>query len=163
MQHLVWILLAVIAIVFLLMLPMHMRTGRFHWVPPKLPGESKLEQVHRHLHEGFENNVLSAQAPVGEGFEGAPLASESPVLEFAPDTPAPVEREDQPYTLLGDWFPAAKASKPLGAAACYRGDYERQHDCVGNYKQETNNYRRNFPDSCSGAPQDFTMQFYGRA
>jgi hypothetical protein len=149
MPHLVLVLIAILA-VFLLMLPLHMRTGRFHWVPPKLPGESELEKMHRRLHEGFENEVLSAHA------------SES-LLEFRPDTPAPIEREDQPFHLLGDWFPAAKGSKPMGAAACFKADYEQQHTCTRNFEQRTNNFKRDYPDSCTGSPQEFTMGFYGRA
>jgi hypothetical protein len=161
MLHVLLVIIAVIVALFLLMLPMHMRTGRFHWVPPKMAGESEIEKMHRRLHEGFENEVLSA--PGGEGFEGAPLASESAILEFRPDTPAPADLSEHPYHLLGDWFPAAKGSKPMGAGACYKADYEQQHNCTRNFEQKTNNYKRDYPDSCSGSPQDFTLQFYSRA
>jgi hypothetical protein len=158
MPRMVWILILIlILIVFVWMLPMHMRTGRFYWVPPKHAGETRVEQVHREVHQRMSLPSLK------EGFESLPaLKEESPLMEFAPDTPAPVEREDHPFHLLSDWFPSAK-SEVANAAACYHGDYEQHHNCVKNFRQTTNNYKRDYPDSCSGTPQDFVMGFYGRA
>ena len=156
MSRIVFIAL-VIAVLFLLMLPMHLRSGRFHWVPPKNARETGIEQAHRTAHrrlsEGFQGDASSSQAP---------LTEESPLLEFAPDTPAPIERQDQPFHLLSDWFPAGNHAA-MGAEACYQADYEQKHNCVGNLAQTTNNYKRDYPDHCSGAPQDIVMGFYGRS
>ncbi len=55
-----------------------------------------------------------------------------------------------------------KGEKHFGenALSCYAKDYWRGHERTGNYKQETNNYKQDYPDSCSSWRGEFVLGFY---
>lgn len=46
------------------------------------------------------------------------------------------------------------------ALSCYAKDYWRGHERTGNYKQETNNYKQDYPDSCSSWRGEFVLGMY---
>ena len=49
------------------------------------------------------------------------------------------------------------------ALSCFAKDYWRGHERTGNYKQETNNYKQGYPDSCSSWRGEFVLGFYEKS
>lgn len=115
--------------------------------------------------EPFQNQL--------EAFEGgAPLIdlskqdSSSVLMEYAPGKPAPTELYNKkPFHLLsdilepvleeGDMAPSCVTSR-----SCFATDTEAHLSKVGNYRQMTNNYKREYPDNCSAPRQDLVLNFY---
>ncbi len=101
-----------------------------------------------------------------ETFENpAPLQKEDePVMEYPPNGPSPAEvYNEHPYHLLDDIMspPSDKeALSTVNSRSCYATDFEQTVSKTGNYRQTTNNYKRNYPDSCSGWNQELTLNFY---
>jgi hypothetical protein len=100
-----------------------------------------------------------------EAFQNpAPLTnqSDSPVMDYPPNGPSPAEvYNEHPYHLLGDIMPPANNKKSeMSSRSCYAADFEQTVAKIGNYRQTTNNYKRNYPDSCSGWNQELTSNFY---
>jgi hypothetical protein len=114
--------------------------------------------------------------PFGEGLEGfvpVPKGSRrepedsSPLLDFPPGKPAPADIfTPSPYHLLGDRLPPALDEQEKGALSCvnsrscYATDAEAMLSRVGNYRQMTNQYKREYPDSCSALRQELVLGFY---
>lgn len=92
------------------------------------------------------------------------VRKETPVIEFAPDTPGPADLyNNKPYHLLSDEMSPPRAKESLSCVnsrSCYATDFERAHDKTGNFAQVTNNYKRNYPDSCSAPYQELTLNYY---
>lgn len=67
----------------------------------------------------------------------------------------------QPYHLLNDYLesPQSKVSS-ITNQACYGTDFEASIAKTGNFRQLTNNYKREFPDSCSAPFKELVMNFY---
>ena len=87
---------------------------------------------------------------------------ETPLLDYRPNGPSPtdVHRMD-PYHLLSDVMQSDKdVLAKTTSKSCYDADFEPTVSKVGNYRQTTNNYKRNYPDSCSGWNQELTANFY---
>jgi len=100
-----------------------------------------------------------------EGFESqpAPLAdvkeSDTAVLLSNGPSPANIDNR-QPYHLLSDIMAPSHDKKSVSSRSCYATDFNRTMEKTGNFRQMTNNYKRNYPDSCSGWNQDLTLNFY---
>ncbi len=77
--------------------------------------------------------------------------------------PAPRKvNSGEPYTLL-EKLPTTNQAVPHygeNALSCYAKDYWRSHERTGNYRQETNNYKHDYPDSCSSGRGEFVLSFY---
>jgi len=90
--------------------------------------------------------------------------SDSPVMDYPPNGPSPAEvYNEHPYHLLKDIMspPSDKESlSKINSSSCYATDFEQTVSKTGNYRQTTNNYKRNYPDSCSGWNQELTLNFY---
>ena len=102
-----------------------------------------------------------------EGFESqpAPLSdvkeSDTAVLSYPPNGPSPANVDPhQPYHLLGDIMEPSLDKKSVSSRSCYATDFVQTMEKTGNFRQMTNNYKRNYPDSCSGWNQDLTLNFY---
>jgi len=100
-----------------------------------------------------------------EAFQNpAPLTNDSPVMDFPPNGPSPAEvYNEHPYHLLGDMMaPPSDKEKlaTINSRSCYAADFEQTVNTLGDYRQTTNNYKRNYPDSCSGWNQELTTNFY---
>ncbi len=99
-----------------------------------------------------------------EGFQSEPLLPEhSPLLDFIPDGPSPTDLYNkQPYLLLEDEKKAAQnASTPaVTAQRCYDADFTNEFSKVGTFRQMTNNYKHEYPDTCSALNKDLSMNFY---
>jgi hypothetical protein len=102
-----------------------------------------------------------------EGFESqpSPLADvkepDTAVLSYPPNGPSPANIDNrQPYNLLNDIMAPSRDKKSISSQSCYKIDFERTMEKTGNFRQMTNNYKRNYPDSCTGWNQDLTLNFY---
>ena len=86
------------------------------------------------------------------------------LLDYRPNQPSPVDLQNgQPYHLLGDIMgePRVKESVScVNSRSCYATDFERTIEKTGNYRQQTNNYKRKYPDSCSAPMQELVLNFY---
>jgi hypothetical protein len=100
-----------------------------------------------------------------EGFESqpSPLADvkESDTAVLSPNGPSPANIDNrQPYHLLSDIMSPSRDKKSISSRSCYKTDFSPTMEKTGNFRQMTNNYKRNYPDSCSGWNQDLTLNFY---
>jgi hypothetical protein len=110
--------------------------------------------------------ILKQLVSRDEGFENRPsaLREESATLSYPPNGPAPTELYDeQPYHLLADMMQQPRLKEALSCVnsrSCYATDFGRMLEKTGTFRQMTNNYKRNYPDSCSGWQQELTLNFY---
>jgi hypothetical protein len=92
------------------------------------------------------------------------LGDEGAVMEFPPDSPGPADLyNNQPYHLLNDEMAPPRINENISCVnsrSCYATDFQRMIDKTGNYRQMTNNYKRNYPDSCSAPYQELVLNFY---
>ncbi len=114
--------------------------------------------------EGFGNP--STHLPSVEGFQGLNPASLND--SDAPRAgPADVKKVGgEPYVLLEDVLRPTEQDvfhKGETAISCYAKDGWRPRETVGNYRQETNNYRMDYPDSCMTGFQEGVLSFYKNA
>ena len=66
-----------------------------------------------------------------------------------------------PYHLLADRLgPVEEVLSCVTSRSCFATDAEQQLSRVGNYRQLTNNYKREYPDSCSAPRQELVLGFY---
>ena len=86
------------------------------------------------------------------------------LLDYRPNQPSPVDLQNsQPYHLLNDIMEQPRVKEALSCVnsrSCYATDFQRTIEKTGNYNQMTNNYKRKYPDSCSGTEQELTLNFY---
>ncbi len=93
-------------------------------------------------------------ADSNEGFK----TSDNELMKYS----SPVDLYNQhPYHLLNDYLesPQTKVSSVTNQA-CYGTDFEASIAKTGNFRQLTNNYKREFPDSCSAPLKELVMNFY---
>jgi hypothetical protein len=109
----------------------------------------------------YLNRTLHQEA--FEAFEDAP-AKEPPVLAYPPNGPSPVDLYNkQPYHLLSDVMQPPRMKEALSCVnsrSCYATDFQRMIEKTGTFRQLTNNYKRGFPDSCTGWQQELALNFY---
>lgn len=84
------------------------------------------------------------------------------VADSSPGKPAPVDLYHmEPYLLLSDILIKGQESpSSVTSQSCYTMDAEAYLSKVGNYRQLTNNYKREYPDHCSSPFQEFILPFY---
>lgn len=97
-----------------------------------------------------------------EGFQNK--APSGPLETDVVDSPAPdtLDKPRTPYHLLDDVLPDAPIDQIgcLTAGCCNATDFEARTNLTGNYLQRTNNYKRGYPDNCTGPLHEFTLRFY---
>jgi hypothetical protein len=72
-------------------------------------------------------------------------------------------RDAIPYHLLNDILEQPRLNESLSCVnsrSCYAVDFNRALEKNGSFRQITNNYKRNFPDSCSAPKQELVLNFY---
>ena len=114
-----------------------------------------------------QNPIVRQRLEVKEPFQGAGAAAQ-PVTGKLDEANANQQPADaalanarQPYALLSDHLELAEGTPPYPTAArCYEGDFQRRLERTGNYRQMTNNYKRDVPDSCLQTPEEFIRAFY---
>jgi len=143
MQHI--IILCVFIVVLLLLL----RDTPFYFQNKSLPGYDKHE-----VSEAFESSKK----------EDNMEKTEDPLFTFQPGSGEPVDLHNgQPYHLLSDEMGMPREKEALSCVtsrSCYASDFQRILEKNGSFRQLTNNYKRGYPDSCSGLQQELTMNFY---
>ena len=86
------------------------------------------------------------------------------ILDYRPNQPSPVDLDNsQPYHLLSDIMGQPRVKEALSCVdsrSCYATDFQRTIEKTGNYNQQTNNYKRKYPDSCSSPFQELVLNFY---
>ena len=146
MQHI--IILCVFIVVLLLLL----RDAPFYFQSKSLPGYDKHE-----VSEAFESSKKEGNLEKME-------KTEDPLLSFQPGSGEPVDLHNgQPYHLLSDEMGMPREKESLSCVtsrSCYASDFQRILEKNGSFRQLTNNYKRGYPDSCSGLQQELTMNFY---
>jgi len=115
--------------------------------------------------EGFQGSASQASQASPLLDQPAELEQkESELLEHAPGKPAPVDLyRDRPYHLLSDRLGPPRDQETLSCVnsrSCYAVDAEAHLSKVGNYRQLTNNYKREYPDNCSALRQELVLNFY---
>ncbi len=109
--------------------------------------------------EGFQSGAAAA-AKKEEEDEGVLSSALAPASLATGAAPASLDRR-HPYHLLGDVLPAETArASGVTSRSCWATDAEAQLSKVGSYRQLTNNWRREYPDSCSMGQQDMVLAFY---
>jgi len=67
------------------------------------------------------------------------------------------------YLLLRDTlqgYPGGLKAIGPTSARCYGMDWTRTQERAGSYNQQTNNYKHEYPDSCSSWNHDLVLDFY---
>lgn len=97
-----------------------------------------------------------------EGFSDFQVKGTSEVGSDSGPGPASLLQPRKPYHLLSDTLKDAPRDTVgcLTAGCCNETDFEARTNLTGNYLQRTNNYKREYPDNCTGPLHDFTMAFY---
>ncbi len=126
----------------------------FFGIPAVRPGPA-------FVRENYADYSAAVGSSMLEGTDGAP--AERAAFGTGP-ADATIEDQRTPYTLLNDVFRpkiGATTDKALTSEACATDDYwKRGYELTGNYRQETNNYRRTYPDDCSAPRHEFILDFY---
>lgn len=75
---------------------------------------------------------------------------------------ADLQNLKKPYHLLRGVLPDATSDRISGLSAqrCFETDFTRRIEKTGNYKQLTNNYKRETPDSCTAPLTELVTSFY---
>ena len=109
---------------------------------------------HKLQYEAFEDVTVDANAN----------AKEPAVLAYPPNGPSPVDLYNkQPYHLLSDVMQPPRMKESISCVnsrSCYATDFQRMIEKTGTFRQLTNNYKRGFPDSCTGWQQELALNFY---
>jgi hypothetical protein len=97
-----------------------------------------------------------------EGFVGEEVKGRSEVEQVDGPANASLQQPRKPYHLLSDVLQDAPRDTIgcLRAGCCNETDFEARTNLTGNYIQRTNNYKRVYPDNCTGPLHEFTLAFY---
>ena len=118
-----------------------------------------------YVYQMKKNPVVRPRLERIEAFKNKPAtkpAVDSVILEtngLQPDD-ANLKPPRQPYSLLKDEFPQATVRTSPTSQRCYESDFERRIEKTGTFRQLTNNYKREQPDSCSSPLHEFVLSFY---
>lgn len=110
----------------------------------------------------LEPAVLLKEKDKREGFVNLEVQGKNEVNSDSGPGPASLTQPRKPYHLLSDVLQDAPRDTIgcLRAGCCNETDFEARTNLTGNYLQRTNNYKRAYPDNCTGPLHDFTMAFY---
>lgn len=94
---------------------------------------------------------------------GSEVDLNNEVYEFPPNSPekADIYSLDKPSRLIkkNDTCMPETISG-VTSRSCYASDFQRLIELVGNNSQQTNNYKRESPDSCSAPFHELVLSFY---
>lgn len=110
--------------------------------------------------EFFSEQKEKNKAQIKEAFEN--IVSGTPeTSDVSGPADASLKQPRKPYNLLEQLPPAPRGSiSCLKASCCAETDFEWRTNQTGNFLQRTNNYKREFPDNCSGPLHELTLAFY---
>lgn len=115
--------------------------------------------------EFFSEQNYKKKAQVAEAFQSIGMAGEVTGKPETSDVSGPADaslkQPREPYNLLKELPAAPRGSiSCLNAACCSETDFEQRTNQTGNFLQRTNNYKRDFPDSCSAPLTELNLAFY---
>jgi hypothetical protein len=119
--------------------------------------------------DGFEDEkAVKGREPAStlEGFADLAVQGKDEATGSGDSTLSPanasLNKPRKPYHLLSDVLQDAPRDTVgcLRAGCCDETDFESRTNLTGNYIQRTNNYKRVYPDNCTGPLHEFTMSFY---
>ena len=105
------------------------------------------------------NPILRPRLEVKEPFQSGPTESGELTPGVSPGA-AELGEPRKPYALLDR--PVAKNPLVLTAQGCHTADFLTRLEKTGNFRQLTNNYRHDDPDSCSGWTEELNLGLYER-
>jgi hypothetical protein len=110
--------------------------------------------------EFFSPQKEKEKEQIKEAFEN--IVSGTPeTTDVSGPADASLKQPRKPYNLLEQLPPAPRGSiSCLKASCCAETDFEWRTNQTGNFLQRTNNYKREFPDNCSGPLHELTLAFY---
>lgn len=110
---------------------------------------------------GFQD-IYAPVRKMKEGFQDIPVIGRIEVDEQSGPAKAALDDPRKPYHLLSGVLQDAPRDTIgcLRAGCCNETDFEARTNLTGNYLQRTNNYKRSYPDNCTGPLHEFTMAFY---
>jgi len=121
-------------------------------------------------YEGFlggeekDASYMTESANSGQDMKMSSKIPGDPLLVNPPNKPSPVDFANRSsYLLLGDTMKAMPENSGISCVnsrSCFATDFDRLQEKTGNYRQLTNNYKRDYPDSCSAPFQELTLSFY---
>ena len=109
-----------------------------------------------------KNPVVRPRMERIESFQNKAVEEEPMVIEangLQPDSPA-LDMPRQAYSLLKDELPPATTRVSPTSQRCYETDFQTRIEQTGTFRQLTNNYKRDQPDSCSSPLHEFVLSFY---
>lgn len=114
---------------------------------------------------GDQEQENKRKEQIKEAFQGMEPAGEVTGTPETSDVSGPADatlnQPRKPYNLLQNLPPAPRGSiSCLNAACCSETDFEWRTNQTGNFLQRTNNYKREFPDSCSAPLTELNLAFY---
>lgn len=115
--------------------------------------------------EFFSEQEEKKKEQIAEAFQniGAPqeVTGTPETSDVSGPADASLKQPREPYNLLKNLPPAPRGSiSCLTAACCSETDFEQRTNQTGNFLQRTNNYKREFPDSCSAPLTELNLAFY---
>jgi len=160
--------IVILALLFLSMRPAYTPDVVAHYAPPsqkywwQRPGAALFGYPYYSYWESFANPKPNPEKPAENSLFD--IKKNSPLMEYPPNGPGPADLYNhQPYHLLNDEMQPPRLNETISCVnsrSCYATNFERMIDKTGNFRQMTNNYKRNYPDSCSSPYQELVLNFY---
>lgn len=118
--------------------------------------------------EFFSEQDNKKKAQLAEAFQnigmGGEVTGKPETSDISGPADASLKQPREPYNLLKELPAAPRGSiSCLNAACCSETDFEQRTNQTGNFLQRTNNYKREFPDSCSAPLTLLNLAFYKNA
>jgi len=110
--------------------------------------------------EGFANMTLQQWLPSPEVLTKASVGDCPGTLLNAASYEAGLSKPYKSYDLLSGGKPEPRVAIGPTSQKCYEVDWSRGLEPGGSYAQRTNNYRQNYPDSCTAPNHDLVLDFY---
>jgi hypothetical protein len=119
----------------------------------------------RYWREGFENASSDKKFNSDNDNENENENENENIMNYELNGPAATNKLYNlvPYHLLSDEYNSPSTPEKisdLNSQECYSTDFQKLIEKTGNFAQLTNNYKRQYPDSCSGTPHELVSSFY---
>jgi hypothetical protein len=110
--------------------------------------------------EGFANMTLEQWLPSPEVLTKTSVGDCPGTLLNAASYEGGLSKPYKSYDLLENGKPEPRIANGPTSQQCYEVDWSRGLEPGGSYAQRTNNYKQNYPDSCSAPNHDLVLDFY---
>jgi len=110
--------------------------------------------------EGFTNYTVQQWLPSPEVVTKPSVGDCPGTLLNAGSYEAGSKSPYKSYDLLTGGKAEPRVASGPTAAQCYQKDWSIGLEPGGSYAQRTNNYRQNYPDSCTAPNHDLVLDFY---